>query len=218
MALVKCPECGRENVSDTAESCPNCGYAIKIHFDKILQEEEKKKQRELLQKQLEESQKQCEEDISQRAQWIRVSKVRPFINWYIGIGMFFAVSVVAMLFIQSWLLMLVGGIFAYIFLSTGFDKLKRSQDIYDKYKNDQEKYRKAIIRDQDMEKAQNEMINTYRKNSKNKHNAGIKCPMCGSGNVYRISTTNRAVSVATVGLASSKIGKQYECKNCKHKW
>ena len=30
MALVKCPECGREKVSDSAESCPNCGYAIKV--------------------------------------------------------------------------------------------------------------------------------------------------------------------------------------------
>ena len=44
------------------------------------------------------------------------------------------------------------------------------------------------------------------------------CPMCGSKNTNRISTLNRAVSVGTLGLASSKIGKQYECKNCKHKW
>ena len=29
MALVKCPECGRENVSSTAKSCPGCGYNIK---------------------------------------------------------------------------------------------------------------------------------------------------------------------------------------------
>lgn len=28
MALIKCPECGRE-ISDKAESCPNCGYPIK---------------------------------------------------------------------------------------------------------------------------------------------------------------------------------------------
>lgn len=35
MALIKCPECGRENVSDSAESCPNCGYGIKAHFDKL---------------------------------------------------------------------------------------------------------------------------------------------------------------------------------------
>lgn len=29
MALINCPECGKENVSDSADSCPNCGYAIK---------------------------------------------------------------------------------------------------------------------------------------------------------------------------------------------
>lgn len=46
----------------------------------------------------------------------------------------------------------------------------------------------------------------------------LKCPVCGSYNVKRISTTSRMVSVSTVGLASSKIGKQYECKKCKHKW
>lgn len=44
------------------------------------------------------------------------------------------------------------------------------------------------------------------------------CPACGGRNTSRISTMNRTVSVATFGLASSKIGKQYECKSCKHKW
>ena len=34
MALVNCPECGKE-VSFTAESCPHCGYAVKKHFDDI---------------------------------------------------------------------------------------------------------------------------------------------------------------------------------------
>lgn len=28
MALIKCPECGKENVSDSAEMCPNCGCPI----------------------------------------------------------------------------------------------------------------------------------------------------------------------------------------------
>lgn len=28
MALVKCPECGKENVSDQAVACPECGYKI----------------------------------------------------------------------------------------------------------------------------------------------------------------------------------------------
>lgn len=34
MALVKCPECGRENVSDTARSCPVCGYNLKAYYEK----------------------------------------------------------------------------------------------------------------------------------------------------------------------------------------
>lgn len=38
MALIKCPECGRENVSDSAEVCPDCGYGIKAYFDQIRQE------------------------------------------------------------------------------------------------------------------------------------------------------------------------------------
>lgn len=33
MALVTCPECGREGVSDTAVACPNCGYPIHEHFE-----------------------------------------------------------------------------------------------------------------------------------------------------------------------------------------
>lgn len=45
------------------------------------------------------------------------------------------------------------------------------------------------------------------------------CPICGKkDNVVRISTLNRTTSVAAFGLASSKIGKQYKCKNCKHMW
>lgn len=46
----------------------------------------------------------------------------------------------------------------------------------------------------------------------------MPCPICGSKNTKRISMVNRSVSVYTYGLASDKIGKQYECKNCKHKW
>lgn len=32
MALVTCPECGKEKVSDLAEACPECGFPIKSHF------------------------------------------------------------------------------------------------------------------------------------------------------------------------------------------
>lgn len=46
MALIKCPECGKEKVSDSAESCPECGYNIKKHFDDIKKAEQEKKEAE----------------------------------------------------------------------------------------------------------------------------------------------------------------------------
>ncbi len=43
------------------------------------------------------------------------------------------------------------------------------------------------------------------------------CPICGSKHsVKRLSNLNRSVSIFAVGLASAKIGKQYECTHCKH--
>lgn len=32
MALVQCPECGKENVSSNALSCPGCGFPLREHF------------------------------------------------------------------------------------------------------------------------------------------------------------------------------------------
>ena len=45
-----------------------------------------------------------------------------------------------------------------------------------------------------------------------------QCPACHGYNTQRISTTKRVVSTSLVGLASSTIGKQYECLDCLHKW
>lgn len=45
MALVKCPECGKK-VSDTAVSCPNCGYGIKEHFERKRKQEEQRREYE----------------------------------------------------------------------------------------------------------------------------------------------------------------------------
>lgn len=42
MAMINCPECGKE-VSSVAESCPNCGYGVKKHFNDIENNEKLKK-------------------------------------------------------------------------------------------------------------------------------------------------------------------------------
>lgn len=43
----------------------------------------------------------------------------------------------------------------------------------------------------------------------------VPCPYCKSTNTEKISTLNRAVSISIVGAASSKLGKQWHCNNCK---
>jgi predicted RNA-binding Zn-ribbon protein involved in translation (DUF1610 family) len=45
-----------------------------------------------------------------------------------------------------------------------------------------------------------------------------KCPTCGSTNVERISTAQKAFGFALVGLFSSNLGKTMHCKNCGYKW
>lgn len=42
-----------------------------------------------------------------------------------------------------------------------------------------------------------------------------KCPYCNSTDIKKITTVNRAISVSAFGLASSKVGKQWHCNNCK---
>lgn len=43
-ALVRCPACGRERVSDCALACPECGFTIKAYYDKVKIEEKRKAQ------------------------------------------------------------------------------------------------------------------------------------------------------------------------------
>lgn len=40
MALINCPECGKENVSSSASSCPNCGFDLKSWQEKLNREKE----------------------------------------------------------------------------------------------------------------------------------------------------------------------------------
>lgn len=50
--------------------------------------------------------------------------------------------------------------------------------------------------------------------------SSVCCPNCGSTNVKKISATKRLFSAELFGLASSSIGKQFQCmeKNCGYKW
>lgn len=57
MALVVCPECGRKNVSDSAETCPECGFPVKSYYDNLKLEKEKQ---EILEKQMQQKEQESE--------------------------------------------------------------------------------------------------------------------------------------------------------------
>lgn len=42
MALIKCPECGKQ-ISDKAKTCIGCGYPIKEHLEELKEKEENRK-------------------------------------------------------------------------------------------------------------------------------------------------------------------------------
>lgn len=62
-------------------------------------------------------------------------------------------------------------------------------------------------------------VNEEEKRKQNqKMNGGYKCPNCGMKAGHKIGTTNKAISVSVLGLASDKIGKTYKCENCNYMW
>lgn len=42
MALINCPECGQEGISDSAVACPNCGFDIRGWHQRLAAEEKEK--------------------------------------------------------------------------------------------------------------------------------------------------------------------------------
>lgn len=71
--------------------------------------------------------------------------------------------------------------------------------------------KQEALKDAKMMQEMNERIKTQQDLASGKR---VVCPYCKSTNTEKISTLNRAVSISIVGAASSKLGKQWHCKNC----
>lgn len=195
MALIQCPECGKENISDSAEACPNCGYGIKAHFEKIEKENARQKR------------------LQARMDRITMPK-KPELEMNKGFFImpaFFCLGGLVFIGdtpIMGWTCFILALIFCIIGFVEANDRYVKELDDYNLAMADFEKYQKQKIKEQDMAAARRAAEEAKK----------IHCPNCNSTNVEQISTTSRVASVAAVGVASSKIGKQYKCKNCKHMW
>ena len=182
MALVKCPECGKENVSASAEVCPECGFGVREYYENIHRNEFQGHGSRSV---------EMPEPPKRENKWLYMLILPCFILLN-GILEKESFDIVLSLLFMAFLLF------------AREHNYKVESDVYNFALNDFEGYRlkTLLLADIAAEKA----------------SKTIKCPSCGSSNFTKISTINRALSIALTGLASSKIGKQYECKSCKHKW
>lgn len=227
MALVQCPNCGRKGVSDSIIGCPGCGYNIKRYFDNLSPEEKKsrelefeKQKQELKQKREREAKEQLAKTKSQLQE--RKKKAdRTLYLWLIPllIGIFVLVGVFTLPFIYpnaeykglGWiaLLALVDIFFSTAnYVSSWHDGSKAIEDLHNlengmaEYENGRKRRADAVLKQLEIDRGKRSLNHPV-------------CPICGSNNTGRISTLNRGVSVAMTGFASSKIGKQWHCNNCK---
>lgn len=198
MALINCPECGKENVSDSAIACPYCGFNIREYIER-----EKETQYEPY----ELSGVFYDDDRIERMEKIwgafHIVKIVSIILSVICVITAFLISSVAPA--VSFVCAIILAISLISLLVSLFTCWKLEKEIL----NHSREYAKTYA------KQQNELMRRETELQLIQH---PKCPNCGGRNTARISTANRVVSVATIGLASSKIGKQYQCYDCKHKW
>lgn len=230
MALVKCPECGRENVSDSAASCPECGYAIKEHFDAIRLEEQKIAE-EKKQKEKEEAEKKKKKITDQEKLLKEIRRLEKSIISDESVskksGVLTAIlAVLTIIFFNCPYPAPFFGVFSVgigmislvVFLCFHSSKkddvhrLRIAKSDLEKLKSDFNEY-EAIIEKREQERIKQQKLDQARYNVEHP-----KCPMCGSTNTEKIGAASRVTSVAALGLASKKIGKQYKCYNCKHMW
>lgn len=189
MSLITCPECGRENVSDSAISCPNCGFNIKEYYcsqadiqakeaEKIRQEEARKSMEAKIAKYHEEQKRIKQEESTQ----IKNESE-----------------------------------YKYVFMCPQCQE-KRLYDVKNPYACMCTKClcKMVYIGDKDSVNIQSNVVTS--KNIKSDINVP-KCPICQSTNLSKITVTKKAMKIAAFGIfGMSDNGKTWKCNNCGSKF
>ncbi len=219
MALINCPECGKENVSDSAPTCPSCGYAINEHFEKIKKDEWTK----AFKIKTEEENKQAEQRRSDSVQMPEKPKystpaaicgVLCFILGCSSVATSDEYEIAKSVadgngnpVVIGWCL-IIGGI---IILCIAFSDFMKKLNNYKFAQNNFEQYKKEKILADDQ----------FRKQALKNANATptIHCPTCGSTNVSKIGTGKKVASGVAFGIfAAGTISKTFQCGKCGYKW
>lgn len=212
MALIKCPECGKEKVSDNAPFCPECGFGIREYYSKVEQDQIKKE----LEKKHEEERlatvTKAENHRKSRVENVKLPD-KPDKNKYIFAGVMCGIMALI-----GWLGVITGIGFIWLIIAVLFSVLaaaspkvyRNEVDRYEYAIKNPEEYKNAVIDEEDRKKE--EAISQAKRDAL-KANSAPTCPRCGS--IY-ISTVNRGYSIVSGFIGSGKA--MNVCQKCGHKW
>lgn len=228
MALIICPECGREKVSDTAEACPDCGYGIKAHFERIRQEEERiehaRKLEEEKRKAEIEAKKREEERIKSVPPLTKPLLTAPIITLLISILCF--LIDISQVGASEWEVKrsianhtgdphFTGVMFILIgvgLVCFGIWMLCKRIEIYNLSKTNLEEYQKLVIKEENAAIASAQAAAAARAREEV---SKPECPYCHSRNTTKITATAKAINTAMLGVYGEKRYFQWHCNNCK---
>lgn len=169
--------------------CPECGYGIKAHYDKIAKRKQQQKIYEARIDNVKEPEKPKDDIYGM------------IICGVAAIFFLFMTVELPGLGLVGFVILLIMFI---IFYNQHVHAMQKYKDDCELYRTDKKAYQRKEVQKEDFRKAMEA--------------SKPKCPQCNSTNIEKISTVDRAISIQIVGLASNKIGKQYKCKNCKFIW
>lgn len=226
MALINCPECGKENISDSASSCPSCGYCVKEHFEKMRLQEKELENKKHLENERQKSKIEEKERQLHRINSIQMPAKPRFSIAAIIISVILFVLGGSQLSTDEWLVeysikhgngnpifygwfFIISGI---VIICVALYCFGSKMEKYKLAKTDFAAYKANVIAEQDKAKAEAEALAIAKRNelSSKPH-----CPYCNSQNTCKITTTQKAVNTAMFGVLGNKRKHEWHCNNCK---
>ena len=193
MALIKCPECGRQ-VSDLAESCPDCGFPVKeytLYNQKRVGVYCPKCGNYFV------CGREDYENIKDKSCSYCGTQKRILSPDDKEFGLFFRHGELRNHFENR-------------FVKDYVSKLPEfSEEAYQARLKQEEESTKEFM--EEWERQRNKSSYKPASNSP-------KCPACGSTNTSKIGVLGRSTSIFAFGLASNKIGKNWKCHSCGNTW
>lgn len=218
MALIECPECGKE-ISEYADSCPNCGFGVKKFITK-------KNEDEIAQKKQLENELRREEELKKKMDAVVLPRTKPMFNRTLFIAMVFCLLDVFFVYMNSQenlrgdgsipiFMIIVCSLAAIICFVIGRSDLKEAQEMFDYFSHDEMAYRRILaLRKESIEAQKEALQRAYANKHKSITNfeGQICCPKCGSTQIQMVPRK----WTLTTGVLTNKVDRV--CMNCKHRF